>query len=360
VAEKAKMRKRALVFAGAGASYAVDSNAYPTTVQFFNRLPDEIREHRLVKAIVQHLPAKFGEGPPDVEKILWCLEELYDYLAAVNDSKHPASWFLPNNELSGLVGTPHAVNVYVAAAHQGIKVTRDLRNAIAAKVYDFYSTTPSKESVLDNWQALFNFLSSSNYWLDAVTTNYDLVIEYASDYAGQPIHYGQGRGVVRALDVELWKRSLADSTYPLPQEGLLTKLHGSVNWLRENKKIIFGGTEFKGDHAYHGVIYPGFKGVPKEEPFSLMHSYFEEAIRRADLIIFVGFAFRDEYITTCLERNVGNKLITVIDPGNLHIPPTLEKNIRHIKNGFSAAAVAELSHVTQPSTQILKPQGIGV
>jgi hypothetical protein len=335
--------KRALVFAGAGASYAVNSDAYPTTVQFYDKLPDDIRQHALLKAVTEKLPDKFGAGPPDVEKILWCLEELHDYLAATGNRKHPASWFLPNNALPGLVGSSHPVSHYVSAARDAMKVVRKLRNDIAAKVYDFYSKIPTGTELQNNWQELFNFFATQGYWPDVVTTNYDLVIEQASEIAGQSINYGQGRGVVRVLDTDVWKRSLADQSYMPGSAGLLTKLHGSVNWLREHDKIIFGGTEFKGDHSYHGVIYPGFKGVPKEEPFSLLHSYFESAIQRADIIIFIGFAFRDEYITTCLERNIGNKLVHLIDPGDVAIPPGIQKNVRHIASGFAKDAIAELS-----------------
>jgi len=314
-------------------------------------LPKTIQEHPLIKAVVAHLPSKFDEGPPDVEKILWCLEELHDYLAATDNAKHPASWFLPNNLLPGLVGSRHPVNEYVAAARDGMKVVRELRNQIAAKVYDFYSAIPQRESTSDNWLELFKFLTNQSYWPDIVTTNYDLVIEQASDFAGQPINYGQGRGVVRVLDTEVWKRSLADQDYMPGSAGLLTKLHGSVNWLREHKNIIFGGTEFKGNHSYHGVIYPGFKGVPKDEPFSLVHSYFESAIQRADIVIFIGFAFRDEYITTCLERNIGNKLIQLIDPGDVRIPTGLQKNVRHVQLGFGKDAITELGRASSSTPE---------
>ena len=336
-------RRRALVFAGAGASYAVDKEAYPTTVQFFSKLPEKIRDHALIQAIVAHLPEKFGDGAPDVEKILWCLEELEEYLWAVDKPKHPASWFLPNNMLPSLVRSKHEVSSYVVVAREGQKVTTELRDKIAARVYEFYSGVPDQKSVAKNWQALFEFLAKKSYWPDVVTTNYDLVIEQASEYAEQPIDYGKGRGVVSALDLQVWKRQLAEADYVPVSNGLLTKLHGSVNWLREHGKIVFGGTEFKGNHAYHGVIYPGFKGVPKEEPFSLMHSYLEAAIQRADLLIFIGFAFRDEYINTCIERNLGTKVIHVVDPGDVIFPAAFAGNIRHIKRGFDLEAIQDIA-----------------
>lgn len=336
-------RKRGLVFAGAGASYAVDKDAYPTTVQFFDKLPQEIRDHALVKAITSRLPEKFGEGPPDVEKILWCLEELREYFGALNRPDHPASWFVPNNALPGLLDANGDMSSFTATANRALQVVSSLRDQVAAKVYEFYSAVPTQASLANNWQELFSIFAAKEYWPDIVTTNYDLVIEQAAEFAGQPIEYGRGRGIVSALNLDVWKRQLAETEYlPTAGTGLLTKLHGSVNWLREHGQIIFGGTEYKGSHQYHGVIYPGFKGIPKDEPFSILHSYLEAAIQRADVIIFIGFAFRDEYISTCLSRNLGSKLIHVVDPGEVTFPSEIANQVRHIKKGFDAEAMKEL------------------
>ena len=335
--------KRALVFAGAGASFAVDRDAYPTTVQFYDRLPTNIQEHPLVTGIVKHLPKKFGEGRPDVEKILWCIGELRDYFNTLNDAHHPASWFIPNNKLPSLVGVSGDTSAYTGIANRAAHVVGQLSNEISAKVYEFYSQTPTLSAVTENWLELFGLFAVKEYWPDIITTNYDLVIEEASVLAGQPIEYGRGRGVISALNEDVWKKQLSESDYiPRSGTGLLTKLHGSVNWLREHGKIVFGGTEFKGDHAYHGVIYPGFKGVPKDEPFTLMHSYLEAAIQRADVLIFIGFAFRDEYINACIERNIGSKVINVIDPGVIHPPASIARNIKHIPLGFSKEALDQL------------------
>lgn len=344
--------KRALVFAGAGASFAVDPKSYPTTVQFFDNLPDSIQRNPLIDAISKNLPAKFGEGPGDVEKILWCLAELHDYLAATKDSKHPASWFIPSNFLPGLVGSKHPVGEFAAAARDAIPVISRLRDQITAKVYEFYSTLPTRESLAGNWQYLLNSLDSHALWPDIITTNYDLVIEHAAEFANRPINFGQRNNIVRTLDLDVWRQLLSDPDH-MPKNGLLTKLHGSVNWLREHGRIVFGGTEFVGDHSHHGVIYPGFKGVPAAEPFSLLHSYFETAIQRADAIIFIGFAFRDEYITTCLERNIGNKLIQLIDPGEVKIPPGLKGRVRQIKGKFNKEAIADLDYGI--SSKVLEP-----
>lgn len=340
-----QLKKRALVFAGAGASYAVSPDAYPTTVQFFEKLPKAIRDHALIKALIDKLPEKFGEGSPDVEKILWTIDELERYLGAINDPKHPASWLLPNNSLPGCVGSQHPVSQYVKCARDALRVALQLRNDISAHVYKFYSNLPGESLLADNWIKLLKMLSESGFWLDVITTNYDLIIECAANFSEVELNYGDGRGPVRALDQDLWKSSLADPSFRPPGGGMLTKLHGSVNWMRQAGEIVFGGTQYLGNHSYHGVIYPGFKGVPKDEPFSLMHSYFEAAMQRSDVIVFVGFAFRDEYINTCIDRSVGSKAVYVIDPGDVVVPLSFKDNVHHIRMGFDASSVIELSRL---------------
>ena len=65
-----------LVFVGAGGSAAVDPEQYPTTVEFFNRLPDDIEEAPLFIQICAFLEIRKYGQPIDIEEILWTLDEL--------------------------------------------------------------------------------------------------------------------------------------------------------------------------------------------------------------------------------------------------------------------------------------------
>ena len=63
-----------LVFAGAGSSAAVDPKQYPTTVEFFNRLPDNIIRDRIFAEVCKFLASQRKEGQPvDIEEVLWGL-----------------------------------------------------------------------------------------------------------------------------------------------------------------------------------------------------------------------------------------------------------------------------------------------
>jgi len=52
------------------------------------------------------------------------------------------------------------------------------------------------------------------------------------------------------------------------------------------------------------ILYPGFKGVPRIEPFISMHGRLNRRLAEADRIIVVGFAFRDTYINGIFEHTL--------------------------------------------------------
>ena len=62
-----------LVFVGAGGSAAVNPEQYPTTVEFFNRLPDYIEQEPLFIQIREFLETSKRGQPIDIEEILWNL-----------------------------------------------------------------------------------------------------------------------------------------------------------------------------------------------------------------------------------------------------------------------------------------------
>ena len=77
-----------LLFVGAGGSAAVDAEQYPTTVEFYKRLPDDIVQNPLfffVQNFLTNAPSH-NEASIDIEKILWELVNLEGYLAASTSS----------------------------------------------------------------------------------------------------------------------------------------------------------------------------------------------------------------------------------------------------------------------------------
>jgi hypothetical protein len=248
---------------------------------------------------------------------------------------------LSHGILPKLLGSDQGVGSFAQVASRGANHLRRLRDRINASLYDVYGETPEASEIDQNWAPLVRGLLGKNYWVDFFTTNYDLVLEAVVDASGRDVGYGQGPGAVRQLDLEVWRKSLLDEAFRPYQDGLITKLHGSLNWERDRRGVVFGGPTFKSSHDHHVAIYPGFKGAPTAEPFSLMHDYFERALQSADLLIFIGFAFRDEYLNTLISRApLSKKKKFVIDPADaLGGPFQLQGGVSHHKGVFDLRSV---------------------
>src|SRR5829696_9086253 len=81
-----------LVFAGAGASKALDPQGYPTTEEFFKKLPKEIRSNQLFAGLEQFLRQQLNADVIDIEQWLWASAEARQALEALESTKHPTGW----------------------------------------------------------------------------------------------------------------------------------------------------------------------------------------------------------------------------------------------------------------------------
>ena len=102
-----------------------------------------------------------------------------------------------------------------------------------------------------------------------------------------------------------------------------------MDWLRgiiNKDQVIISRSSFSGDHKDHFILYPGFKGKPKEEPFIKFHEHLKKVAEKTMMAIFVGFSFRDQYINDILSENLPTEVPKyVITKGHsLPLPPFLE------------------------------------
>ncbi len=88
-------------------------------------------------------------------------------------------------------------------------------------------------------------------------------------------------------------------------------------------------------------MYPGFKGKPTEEPFIKLHEHLRAVAGKAKAAIFIGFAFRDDYINTILSElppGIPQFIINKDDP----LPDlAFLEGCKHFNEGFTAEAVEE-------------------
>lgn len=325
-----------VIFAGAGASRGVSGEKYPMALDFRKRLPEEVKKSQLYGQLVAHLNESGLGEDIDIEHILWELGRLNDSVEA---------WTAPNTFASRLL-TTNTIAVAAPANTSGPHVhrqfgelgaaTRRLQDQINERVYEFYAQPPDIKELKRSWIPLLEHVYSLGFdRTDIVTTNYDLVIESAlEELPGNHIGMGFQPGLLPGIDLEAWRK-------PNSRQGMLTKLHGSVDWKlgngsTDNEPVIRRGhPEFDGDHRKRLILYPGFKGVPSREPFVAFHEYFRRTLRNATHLLFIGFAFRDDFINQLIASTLpaGTRVAVVNPTPKLPPLPFLNEAI-HLKQGF--------------------------
>ena len=77
-----------LVFAGAGASYAINGDKYPTTVEFYKRLDKNTKG--LIDTVLSGILLEYIKNdenlynkPMDIEKVLFFINEVSDWVGVV-------------------------------------------------------------------------------------------------------------------------------------------------------------------------------------------------------------------------------------------------------------------------------------
>lgn len=329
------------VFAGSGASHAVSADAYPTTKGFFERLPEEIKSDRLFRLVLEFAASDSPSSTLDIEQILWHVDELRNALVPFRADRHIAAWFTAGSRLQQVLGRNVDSNATFQLLADVAQEADRLRAAINRRVYELYGSPPSGDDLARTWRPLFDHLKANSTRAEFFTTNYDVVIEEAARTAGYPLITGRSAETMPRLDESRWQADLQSRT---GHTGLLTKLHGSVDWVRgANGTIFTGSPNFVGDHDKHVILYPGFKGRPDRAPFDAFHTWFAKALRVTDYALFIGFAFRDSYINDLLRNNLpDNARVAVIDPATEVERVGLgSRDVAHVSKGLSAEAVSD-------------------
>lgn len=345
-------RSSLVVLAGAGASTALNRDQYPTTVEFFARLPDSIQQDAVFKFIMQYLSSRKKGLTIDIEEVLWSARKILDFLASVERHDDIVTYGLITNRLVQLANP----NFNLGHLPQSIAPIRQqalgLMAEINALVFDLYSSTPTQDEIRATWGPLFQ--STSLEELDVFTTNYDVVLETALDsYASSSdalLYSGIAGGRHKYLNLSSWE---AASDRKL---GLLTKLHGSIDWKLAGDKVFVGDPVFTGDHSKQAIIYPGFKGAPSNPIFKMFHDYFERALSSAQGLIVIGFAFRDDYINNSIQNNLAPDVpVVVLNPDETVRFPYRRSRAQYIRSGFDAASLKKALDLIERAKPQKKP-----
>ncbi len=341
-----------VIFAGAGASKAVNPQEYPTTIGYFKSLPEPILSNPLFQNVIgllKHQKGKGDEAIIDIEEVLEILNDLGNFARDIGDQTTVTGWFINQARLLQSLGQTGHWNPLIDAAKRVIPAKKDLVDKINSDVYNRYARLPSDTELEECWLPLLRELLDRDQWLELFTTNYDQVLEQAiavlsKDDIYPKLQTGRVSVVQPHLDPSIWEKKPDKDLGSRSKGGLLTKLHGSVDWERGDDTIFVGNPLFGGDHSRQVIIYPGFKGSPSSPPFSLFHDHFSRALNSADIVIVIGFSFRDPHINDLFSE--GTRLdakILIIDPSDeLAGVPYEEGRFEHLPVKFDRASVRRL------------------
>jgi hypothetical protein len=291
-----------ILFTGAGIGVPV---GLPTTSDFATTITKIKNNNPLLKYVFEYL----GESSNDIEKLLFTLEELNsDDNATFNIIKNlmlktnvpeDASKYidLDDNlpETAKIKNSIHEFNAQVKNAIVFIKkeIYNKLNNFDRMKAFYLYYN-------------LFKEIKTAapGYKLSFYTANYDLTFDEA--FHRETAKWDEiGINKLNDLFVEKRGRLILDKSIHNDEESIkYVKIHGSLNWHYDidNNITKSGGVTIPDNPNAMPLIYPGFKGFIDYEPFKTFHDHLASDLDEAYAVIFIGFAFRDQYINFMLEN----------------------------------------------------------
>lgn len=318
-----------LIFTGAGISVPL---GLPSTVDFM----DDINSG--AARVTEQVCSYLKKNGNDIERILSSLEEfseqssLYEYVI--------------NSEASLKHIKPH-IERYISTLRDDIDAEL---SRIKSIVHDRLSEIDSNNSA-DMYINLIKEVMrcSENPAISIITANYDLTFERGfedfndkwSEIGVTDIDYGfkpqYSRVIYDPVRKFEWQSDIVE----------FLKIHGSVDWHKDanGKCSRTMSTTKPFDPDQMVILYPGFKGIPKDEPFRSLHDSLVNRLDDADYIIIIGFAFRDPYINSLFEyalRSNPNKMFYCINPESIDNFPDdsliprfndIFENFIHIKKG---------------------------
>lgn len=173
----------------------------------------------------------------------------------------------------------------------------------------FGINSDAQESIKDMYDMVWSIIKGSGTKEFRVfTTNYDLVVETYANGAGfeiingfKPYHYRSG------FWANIWDRGT--DLPPL----YLTKMHGSIYWHRDaDGKIVETGSVADVDVDSDIMIAPtmGAKDYNRE-PFAALIDRFKAAIREVDVLLVIGFSYRDDEIVNIIKNEMENGMALI-------------------------------------------------
>lgn len=175
---------------------------------------------------------------------------------------------------------------------------------------------PEDNSPGEYYRGFIALQRALTYPLHVFSLNYDLCLERLSSDSFHVETGFAGHGPNHLWDWERFEQALTDSgPGPLPQL-FLYKLHGSINWKRDEGKNLFAVEQIENvDSDSMDVIFGRDFKLEAADPYLFYAYQFRRFTLQAKLIVAIGYGFADSHInkilTQALRSNSARKMVVV-------------------------------------------------
>jgi hypothetical protein len=227
----------------------------------------------------------------NIETLVNTMEEL------TKSIKHPmypfvGSWIPRLTELTG----------------NDFKIIEKLRGKIVSKLFDWMKYEQTEK--IEYFKGFLKFQQQWKYTLRIFTLNYDLCIEDAC------VDGNINRGIDN--QTHIWNSRNFENEENSEYNIVLYKLHGSVDWSREESGIV---KEWKNDirNKKSALIFGTAYKLQYLDPFLyLIYEFRKRTLdSRTNTVICIGYSFGDEHINGIIGQSIADnpkKRIIVVSP----------------------------------------------
>jgi hypothetical protein len=202
---------------------------------------------------------------------------------------------------------------FVALAGPGFKKVRDLRRRLLAVLKRWMC--PDDSSRADYYKGFVTLQRDLNYPIHVFSLNYDLNVERLAQVEFRVETGFEGYGPGHPWDFERFLDMEASNN--LPAELVLYKLHGSINWKRDqtNKNLYAVEQVETVDDDSMEVIFGRDLKLEAADPYLFYAYEFRAFALAARLVVILGYGFGDPHInkmlTQCMRSDPARKLLVI-------------------------------------------------
>lgn len=195
---------------------------------------------------------------------------------------------------------------FVALAETDFSKVKEFRRLILRKLKNWMS--PDGVSKAGYYRGLIQLQRDINFPIQIFSLNYDLCVERLNTTDFRVETGFEGVGPEYAWD---WERFEDVDNGPTPPEVYLYKLHGSINWKRDESKNLYCVEQTEGIPAESMQLIFGreFK-LEAADPYLFYAYQLRRFSLQAKLIVSIGYGFGDEHVNEILAQALRRELTT--------------------------------------------------